>query len=540
MEVTSGLALLFQQFSALLRKNLLLSWRNRKATLLQVLSPLFFMFLIFAIDKAIKAQYSNTTYYKSVPEPPLRPSPSIPPCENKFFVKLPCYDFVWSGDRNPRIRTIVEAIMNNNPGRTIPPSKVKSFSDKAAVDEWLLNNPMHCPGALHFVERSKTIISYGLQTNSTYVQKRGKYEDPTFAFQLPLQLAAEREIARNLIGDSNFSWNVFLREFAHPATAPFSTVSSVGPTFFLAIAMFNFVLQMSSLVTEKELKLRQAMTMMGLYDSAYWLSWLIWEAFITLLSSLLVVLFGMMFQFRFFLKNDFLVVFFVFFLFELNSNFSWNVFLREFAHPATAPFSTVSSVGPTFFLAIAMFNFVLQMSSLVTEKELKLRQAMTMMGLYDSAYWLSWLIWEAFITLLSSLLVVLFGMMFQFRFFLKNDFLVVFFVFFLFELSMTGLAFMLSAFISKSSSATTVGFSIFIVGFVTQLVTQAGFPYSDSISKTFRIIWSFFPPNPFAQALYILSEAVSTSEVHGIRWSKRGQCGPDDEDCVITIVCNNL
>ncbi|RYR08552.1 hypothetical protein Ahy_B05g076286 isoform B [Arachis hypogaea] len=494
MEVTSGLALLFQQFSALLRKNLLLSWRNRKATLLQVLSPLFFMFLIFAIDKAIKAQYSNTTYYKSVPEPPLRPSPSIPPCENKFFVKLPCYDFVWSGDRNPRIRTIVEAIMNNNPGRTIPPSKVKSFSDKAAVDEWLLNNPMHCPGALHFVERSKTIISYGLQTNSTYVQKRGKYEDPTFAFQLPLQLAAEREIARNLIGDSNFSWNVFLREFAHPATAPFSTVSSVGPTFFLAIAMFNFVLQMSSLVTEKELKLRQAMTMMGLYDSAYWLSWLIWEAFITLLSSLLVVLFGMMFQFRFFLKNDFLVVFFVFFLFELS-----------------------------------------MMSSLVTEKELKLRQAMTMMGLYDSAYWLSWLIWEAFITLLSSLLVVLFGMMFQFRFFLKNDFLVVFFVFFLFELSMTGLAFMLSAFISKSSSATTVGFSIFIVGFVTQLVTQAGFPYSDSISKTFRIIWSFFPPNPFAQALYILSEAVSTSEVHGIRWSKRGQCGPDDEDCVITI-----
>ncbi|KAL1357257.1 hypothetical protein HN51_009202 [Arachis hypogaea] len=418
MEVTSGFALLFQQFSALLRKNLLLSWRNRKATLLQVLSPLFFMFLIFAIDKAIKAQYSNTTYYKSVPEPPLRPSPSIPPCENKFFVKLPCYDFVWSGDRNPRIRTIVEAIMNNNPGRTIPPSKVKSFSDKAAVDEWLLNNPMHCPGALHFVERSKTIISYGLQTNSTYVQKRGKYEDPTFAFQLPLQLAAEREIARNLIGDSNFSWNVFLREFAHPATAPFSTVSSVGPTFFLAIAMFNFVLQMSSLVTEKELKLRQAMTMMGLYDSAYWLSWLIWEAFITLLSSLLVVLFGMMFQFRFFLKNDFLVVFFVFFLFEL---------------------------------------------------------------------------------------------------------------------SMTGLAFMLSAFISKSSSATTVGFSIFIVGFVTQLVIQAGFPYSDSISKTFRIIWSFFPPNPFAQALHILSEAVSTSEDHGIRWSKRGQCGPEDEGCVITI-----
>ena len=59
---------------------------------------------------------------------------------------------------------------------------------------------MHCPGALHFMEKSNTIISYGVQTNSTSVQKRGKYEDPTAAFQLPLQLAAEREIARYLIG----------------------------------------------------------------------------------------------------------------------------------------------------------------------------------------------------------------------------------------------------------------------------------------------------------------------------------------------------
>ncbi|KAJ0780883.1 hypothetical protein HanPI659440_Chr06g0242851 [Helianthus annuus] len=38
-----------------------------------------------------------------------------------------------------------------------------------------------------------------------------------------------------------------------------------------------------------------------------------------------------------------------------------------------------------------MFGFVLQISSLIVEKELKLRQAMAMMGLYDTAYWLSWL-----------------------------------------------------------------------------------------------------------------------------------------------------
>jgi hypothetical protein len=41
------------------------------------------------------------------------------------------------------------------------------------------------------------------------------------------------------------------------------------------------------------------------------------------------------------------------------------------------PLSAVRTIGPSFFLAIAMFNFVLQMSSLVTEKELKLRQVNT-------------------------------------------------------------------------------------------------------------------------------------------------------------------
>lgn len=58
--------------------------------------------------------------------------------------------------------------------------------------------------------------------------------------------------------------------------------------------------------------------MMGLYDTAYWLSWLLWEGIIVALSALLTVLFGMMFQFDFFLNNSFAIVFLIFFLFQLN------------------------------------------------------------------------------------------------------------------------------------------------------------------------------------------------------------------------------
>ena len=159
-----------------------------------------------------------------------------------------------------------------------------------------------------------------------------------------------------------------------------------------------------------------------------------------------------------------------------------------------------------------------------------------MMGVFDTAYWLSWLTWEGILTAISALLTVLFGMMFQFDFFLKNSFPVVFLLFMLFQFNLIGLAFMLSAFISKSTSATTVGFFVFLVGFVTQLATSSGFPYAKKYSRMIRALWSLFPPNTFSQGLKLLADATSTPQDPGISWSKRAECGPnDDTGCVLTI-----
>lgn len=419
MELQTGFPLLLQQFKSLFFKNFLLSWRSKRATFTQLFSSLFFIFLIYAIQQAIEASFDSSTTFQDVFHPEAVTWYPIPPCEDKFFVKLPCYDFVWSGNDNERVRSIVSRIMLNNPGRLIPTSKVRSFRNTSEVDEWLFSNPMQCPGALHFLERNATVISYGIQTNSTPVSRRGKFEDPTLKFQIPLQFAAEREIARSLIKDPDFSWMVGLKEFAHPAIETFSAVGSIGPTFFLAIAMFGFVFQITSLITEKELKLRQALTIMGLYDTAYWLSWLSWEGIIAALSSLFTVLFGMMFQFDFFLNNNFAVVYLLFFLFQIN---------------------------------------------------------------------------------------------------------------------MIGFAFMISAFITKSSSSTTVGFSVFIISFLTQLVTAFGFPYSDQYSSIYRGIWAFFPPNLLAVGLKLLADATSTPGDPGVSWTGRTKCvANDDTDCLISI-----
>lgn len=81
---------------------------------------------------------------------------------------------------------------------------------------------------------------------------------------------------------------------------------------------------------------------------------------------------------------------------------------------------------------------------------------------------------------------------------------------------------------------------VLIAIFSFQLVTAFGFPYSNSISKTYRIIWSFFPPNLLAKALQLLAGATSTPQDIGISWSRRTKCAPNDDECVITIVCKHI
>ncbi|KAL6175531.1 hypothetical protein ACLB2K_052170 [Fragaria x ananassa] len=255
MELMSGFRLLLQQFTALFKKNLLLAWRHKVGTTVHLFSSFFFILLILCIEKAINVHNASSPENKNVTDPDPLVSPPIPPCEDKDFIKKPCYDFVWSGD-DPLINDIVDAIRDNNPSRRIPAEKVKAFRTPAEVDEWLLDNPKTCPGALHFTVRSPDVISYGVQTNSTQILRRGDGEDPTFKFQIPLQIAAEREIFRHLIDVPDFSWNISFKEFPHPAREVSSAMQNMGPVLFLASAMFAFVFQMTSLITEKELKLR--------------------------------------------------------------------------------------------------------------------------------------------------------------------------------------------------------------------------------------------------------------------------------------------
>ncbi|CDY64181.1 BnaCnng43400D, partial [Brassica napus] len=47
----------------------------------------------------------------NITDPKALASPPIPPCVDKFYAKLPCYDFVWSGNQSRRVSDIASLLL---------------------------------------------------------------------------------------------------------------------------------------------------------------------------------------------------------------------------------------------------------------------------------------------------------------------------------------------------------------------------------------------------------------------------------------------
>ena len=69
-------------------------------------------------------------------------------------------------------------------------------------------------------------------------------------------------------------------------------------------------------------------------------------------------------------------------------------YLARARGPARQKQRSAALAGATFLYISLFFCCVVQLSIIVGEKELKLRQAMTLMGMWDSAYWAAWLLTE--------------------------------------------------------------------------------------------------------------------------------------------------
>ena len=276
--------------TALLQKNLTVLRRQRLATGVRLLSGMIVVALIALINNAWMSLLSESlTLFRDLPNPPRHLVEGIPSCGQKCIVFgyvpaprdefRPDKDFVNLADfikefpnecpstctvdscnaaacssccALHRIHKVVRGIMRNNGtdrgtgegGRIeIAHNQVMGFKNDSSMDDYLWHHPGTLQGNYIFSSPDAQTVTFLVQQNSSIAMfVRKVLRDPYKTISLPMQVAAEREIARQVfLNDESIEFEVAISEFPHPQKQASTLEGRVAPEvipFVLFIPMF--------------------------------------------------------------------------------------------------------------------------------------------------------------------------------------------------------------------------------------------------------------------------------------------------------------
>ncbi|PWZ26172.1 hypothetical protein Zm00014a_011819 [Zea mays] len=141
------------------------------------------------------------------------------------------------------------------------------------------------------------------------------------------------------------------------------------------------------------------------------------------------------------------------------------VFVKDMprdGHPLKAPDMSFI-VGKMVFVWIIMLLFPVILSSLVYEKQQKLRAMMKMHGLGDMAYWTISYCYFLVISLLYMFLLVAFGAVVDIKLFAVNSYVLQFLLYFIYMNLQISFAFLMTTYFSTSATATVTGY-LYVIG----------------------------------------------------------------------------
>lgn len=114
-----------------------------------------------------------------------------------------------------------------------------------------------------------------------------------------------------------------------------------------------------------------------------------------------------------------------------------------------------------------LFVFLFIQNEIVREKEYRLRQGLNIFGASHTAYWISWFIIAVLYSLICSITSFLAGFAFRFGFFVDTPFyIIIFLVFFPFNLALSMIAFFISTLAPDSKSSNTASYAIVLLAIV--------------------------------------------------------------------------
>jgi hypothetical protein len=174
--------------------------------------------------------------------------------------------------------------------------------------------------------------------------------------------------------------------------------------------------------------------------------------------------------------------------------------------------ATKQAETATIFLFCAItFQFVMMLYNVVSEKDLKLRQGLKLIGLKDSVYWMTWAVTGLVIAFFSTLILTITGYACQLQFFLNTEPDIIFLLFFIYSASMVPLAFFASVFLSTARQAVNAGMMVFVVGLMVISLLSNQFLLIELYQyvKPLVSVLSFLPPFHLVPAASLATSSIS-------------------------------
>lgn len=262
------------QAQLLTQKNAYVHRRNLVATGTQTLIGMIFIALLRLLQySADSSSFSAATL--DTPRPIPVPAHSYATCHEAG----PCHPFVYApkGDDTlgawaTETATAAAAVLGYPAAGT--EGGPIGLASESLVDAWLIEHPAQTMAALIFnvapgndPDAVPLRASYTVQANTTIVCEdldEIGCSDPTLEIIAPLRAAVDSAIMRGA-GKPTATITTSFSDVGHPALErTIAIMRRYAPTFLYIVFLFNFVVQLTNIVAEKESKLRASMEQMGM------------------------------------------------------------------------------------------------------------------------------------------------------------------------------------------------------------------------------------------------------------------------------------
>ncbi|KAK4533139.1 hypothetical protein CCYA_CCYA15G3996 [Cyanidiococcus yangmingshanensis] len=315
------------RFAVMVTRNVRLVYRDTFALVLLLLVPLLFTFFVFIAHLSYDDDsiFSRTTGPKL--DPPAEPISSLlEPC--RAVQSDVCYNFAVVPGSNATVVGWVQQVAERFGLSTAinTPGGIVTFETSDALNVFMVANPNVTQAAYVFEPAQLRSIDAGLISFTVQYNQSCQQSFPGFEcyyqeeYLVPTMIAAMNDV---LLGTRLNLTRAFM---PHPKLqSALDAFEEFGPFMMFGALVIVFVYFLMVLVGEKELKLREALKMIGLSQSLYFLSQGVVFIAVSTLSVLLLYAFGAIFQFQFYLKNAFGTVFFTYWIFAL-SLICWSFF----------------------------------------------------------------------------------------------------------------------------------------------------------------------------------------------------------------------